>query len=662
VLASIRKMRKDEPNVPLSVAELGTGYYSKIGGKLSEDEEGADAMQINALSKTIIEQGVVYMNYYLGWGGSNRDWAAKGVTSTYDFAAPIREWGGLWDKYYNVKAVGDFLRLYGKLLTRSQVIAKGARSSHPDMTLSQRGSGSSAFVFIRADTDAEHHFHLTFRDPLGGGEIRVPQHGQLSIGVHAMKILPVQVEIDGGHLRYATAEVLASGHAGARSFLLLYDVPGSLVEFSLRAKPTSKILGDALYSRFDAASQALTVGVKVGAQPRYFLLDDSLLIALLPRELALHTWVGQFAAATGASAAAIPFITDAYLFAANGADAGGLWAEIDYLPGTHSLSVPFATKPATCEIDAAAHEFHYAPAFGIATLALDVPALPVQPIEIGEVNTWIERLDTRAGQWQTSRAKVLEDLGPVPFGYVKYRTHIAYKNERKAYLRAFVDNPKKVFINGMYVAAASKAERFVEFDTQGVFMPGDNTIEIAYELFGSTEFGETARMAELNGIDSLRLGADPEHGVVVDSWEIQTFALPMHGRAIDPAFAFSGKTAARLGQAATDITPAPAFTWCEAQFTLADAGPGWTIPYQLNFDAATDALFYLNGKFIGRYATVGPQSSFYLSPALLHKPGQANILLIVLAYTTNADVIRTLRIEPYADYSVRRVRVQFKQA
>jgi Glycosyl hydrolases family 35 len=88
----------------LSVAELGTGYYSKFGGKLSEDEEGTDALQTNALTKTVIEAGVTYLNYYLGWGGTNFDWAAKGVTTTYDFAAPIREWGGLWDKYYTVGA------------------------------------------------------------------------------------------------------------------------------------------------------------------------------------------------------------------------------------------------------------------------------------------------------------------------------------------------------------------------------------------------------------------------------------------------------------------------------------------------------------------------------------------------------------------------------
>ena len=79
VLASLRKMHRDEPNSPLSVAELGTGYYSKFGGKLSEDEEGTDALQTNALTKTIIENGVTYLNYYLGWGGTNFDWAAKGV-------------------------------------------------------------------------------------------------------------------------------------------------------------------------------------------------------------------------------------------------------------------------------------------------------------------------------------------------------------------------------------------------------------------------------------------------------------------------------------------------------------------------------------------------------------------------------------------------------
>jgi hypothetical protein len=659
VLASLRKMRKDEPNVPLSVAELGTGYYSKVGGKLSEDEEGADATQINALTKTIIEHGVTYLNYYLGWGGSNRDWAAKGVTSTYDFAAPIREWGGLWDKYYNVKAIGDSLQMFGKSLTRSKVMEKAARSTHPDMTVSERASGGSAFVFVRADTDAEHHFKLTFRDPLDGSSVTVPQHGQLTMGPHAMKILPVQVPIAGGHLRYSTAEVLAYGSCGDRDFLLLHDAPGALVELSVKANQIPTIAGDSIYTNWDEANQSELVALQVSKKVSYILLDETLIIAVIPLQLALHTWVGKFGAVTSEDKKDIPFITDAYLLASTGSDATSVWAELDYLPGDHALTVILPAKPAQCLIDGKEVSFHYDQHLRTATLTHTVPPVPAQPIEIAAVNIWVERLDTESGKWVTSSGRTPEDIGPVPFGYVKYRTHISFEDQPRAYLQAFTNNDKKVFINGKLVPGASKPDRFLEFPTKGNFQKGDNTVEVSYELFGSTEFGETARMAELNGIESIRIGTDPGQSTMVNTWDIQTFPAPMNGRQLDPAFIFGGKKAVALGTSSTSTELVPAFAWCEAEFSLPDVGQGWSIPWKVTFEASRDALFYLNGVFIGRYVVVGPQTSFYLPEPLLRTKGPSNVLTLVLAYADSADSIRTLRVELYEDYSVRRNRVAF---
>lgn len=660
VLASLRKMRKDEPNVPLSVAELGTGYYSKIGGKLSEDEEGADATELNALTKTILEHGVTYLNYYLGCGGSNRDWAAKGVTSTYDFAAPIREWGGLWDKYYNVKAVGQFLQMFGKSLVRSQVMEKAARSSHPDMTVSQRSSGNSAFVFVRADTDAEHHFTLTFRDPANGTSVTVPQHGRLTMGPHAMKILPVQVPIARGHLRYSTAEVLAYGNCGDRSFLLLYDAPGSLVEISVGARQRPVITGNVIYTGWDQASQSAFLGFEVGKGAAYFVIDEALIIAVLPRELALRTWVGKLNTPKTDGGNDIPFITDAYLLASTGSEAMSIWADLDYLPGEHGLTALLPSKPAKCLLDGAEKSFQYDEQRRTATLMLNVPASPAKPIDIAEVSAWVERLDTRAGTWVSSSGRVLEDLGPVPFGYVKYRAHIVFNDEPTAYLQAFTNNDKKVFINGRLVPEASKPDRFLAFPARGYFQPGDNQVEISYELFGSTEFGETARMAELNGIESIRLGTNPDQSLGVNTWEIQTFAAPMNVRQLDPAFAFSGKKSETIGSASGNTELVAAFTWCQAEFALPDAGLEWSIPWKLTFEGSRDARFYLNGTFIGRYAVVGPQTVFYLPNALLRTNGQTNTLTIVLAYADTADPIRTLRVEPYETYSVRRIRVTFE--
>jgi hypothetical protein len=660
VLASLRKMRKDEPNVPLSVAELGTGYYSKIGGKLSEDEEGADATQINALTKTIIEHGVTYLNYYLGWGGSNRDWAAKGVTSTYDFAAPIREWGGLWDKYYNVKAIGDFLQMFGRLVTRSEVMEKAARSTHPDMTVSQRVSGSSAFVFIRADTDAEHHFHLTFRDPVDGSNVTVPQHGQLTMGPHAMKMLPVQVPIAGGHLRYSTAEVLAHGSCGERCFLLVYDAPGSLAELAVQAKRQPTIAGDAVYTSWDEANHSASIGFLVGKRESYFLLDDSLIVAVLPRPLALRTWVGKFKTGKSEKKTDIPFITDAYLLASTGSDANGVWAELDYLPGDHALAVILPAKPAQCLVDGTKKSFQYDQHLRTAMLMNNVPVLPAKPIDIMQVSPWVEPLNTKSGKWVSGPGRVLEDLGPVPYGYVKYRTQISFKDEPRAYLQSFTSNDKKVFVNGKLVPEASKPDRFLEFPTKKYFQPGDNTVEISYELFGSTEFGETARMAELNGIESIRLGANPDQPDIANTWEIQTFPAPMNRRQLDPAFIFSERKTVTLGTSSTRLELVPAFTWCEAKFTLPDAGQGWSIPWKLTFEADRDALFYLNGNFIGRYVVLGPQTSFYLPQPSLRSQGQSNTLTVVLAYTDTADSIKTLRVESYDDYAVRRSRVEFR--
>jgi hypothetical protein len=79
--------------------------------------------------------------------------------------------------------------------------------------------------------------------------------------------------------------------------------------------------------------------------------------------------------------------------------------------------------------------------------------------------------------------------------------------------------------------------------------------------------------------------------------------------------------AVTLGTSSTSEELVPAFTWCEAKFALPDAGPGWSIPWKLTFEADRDALFYLNRTFIGRYMVLGPQASFYLPQSSLRSQG-----------------------------------------
>jgi hypothetical protein len=93
---------------------------------------------------------------------------------------------------------------------------------------------------------------------------------------------------------------------------------------------------------------------------------------------------------------------------------------------------------------------------------------------------------------------------------------------------------------------------------------------------------------------------------------------------------------------------------------LPPATPGWMIPWKLTFDADREALIYLNGKFVGRYVTVGPQKEFYLPELYFAPAGKANILTFVLAYTDRSAHLRTLRVAPYEEFSAHRTHVEFQ--
>jgi hypothetical protein len=103
----------------------------------------------------------------------------------------------------------------------------------------------------------------------------------------------------------------------------------------------------------------------------------------------------------------------------------------------------------------------------------------------------------------------------------------------------------------------------------------------------------------------------------------------------------------------------PAFTWCQTKFAIPAIEPGWLVPWKLTFEADRDALIYLNGKFVGRFVTVGPQKEFYL-PGPYFAPSGENTLTFILAYTDRPGHLRTLRVGPYEEFSARRSRVEFQ--
>ena len=144
------------------------------------------------LAKTVIEQGVTYLNFYMASGGTNFDWAAKNLTTTYDYAAPVREPGGLWEKYYAARGIGLSLGMLGPILTRATQVQGGVECTNPAVSVTERIGGKSGALFVRENANAEQHYKMIFQDPESPTHrsVSVPRQGELVIGAREMKMLP----------------------------------------------------------------------------------------------------------------------------------------------------------------------------------------------------------------------------------------------------------------------------------------------------------------------------------------------------------------------------------------------------------------------------------------------------------------------------------------
>jgi Glycosyl hydrolases family 35/Beta-galactosidase, domain 2 len=669
VLPALAKLRVEEPSSPGGVTELQGGWFSKFGGKLSVDQEGVGPDQLSPLTKTVIEQGATFYCYYMGFGGTNFEWAAKDLTTTYDYAAPIREPGGLWGKYYEARGISLSLGMFGELLARADAQPGAAESTNAAVSTIERVNGKSGFLFVRENENAEQQFKLTITDPASPSHrtISAPREGQLSIGAREMKMMALGLPVGETMLRYSTAEVLAHGLNLDKWFLILYDEPGRLAEVSISIEDEPHVEGDTTYIYWDREYESVVFGVRFDESEKTLVVNPNLIVVLIPRQRALRTWTAEFpikdfVGAEGDKPVSIPFVSDAALLVSSGSRRSHIWADLEFRPGNHELTALLPPTPAKCRVDDVETELRYVRKGRATRVSFSTPELPTQAVPITQVRTWIEKISGQdTGQWIASPLRPLEELGSVPYGYVKYRTEpVTYSGQTKMFISTFADDAKKVFLNGKLVPEASINKKQVEIDLAKYAKPGSNTLEISYELFGSPNFGEN--IGELKGVQSVGLGAGAESATPIGNWQIQRFPVPAQGRGkIDPAQAPGGWSEPVGTGTGGDKELLPFFTWCSAEFEMQPPAEEWFAPWKVTLEADSDALIYLNGRFVGRYMTIGPQKDFYLpEPWFVTEQGGKNVLTVVLAYTNQPGHIRTLRMAPYAEYATRRTRIEFE--
>lgn len=234
----------DTATVPYACCELGGGmqpYY--------RNRPVVPAASVEAMHVVYLGRGGNLMGYYMYHGGTNPVLDNQFMNEhrtprmSYDYQAPVREFGQLSEAYHHLRRQFLFLQQWGPTLAPMRTIlpSDGEPISPTDtqrLRAAIRSDGTSGFIFLnnyqdhvamQDQTDVRLHVHVE-RVP-----ITVPAGAGVTLPKDACAIWPLNLLLDGVRLCYATAQPLTRIERGQSVTHCFFAVDGVRPEFCFNA-------------------------------------------------------------------------------------------------------------------------------------------------------------------------------------------------------------------------------------------------------------------------------------------------------------------------------------------------------------------------------------------------------------------------------------------
>ena len=238
--APVRYAPEDYPVFP---AELGSGIMTVYSRRPIAVHKSFDAMINRCLGS-----GANGIGYYMYHGGSTPHNGAYYFSDesyglpkiSYDFQAPIGEFGQVREGYHRLKLLHWFLNDFGERLAPMQTILPANVSSLKpenvsDLRYAVRSNGKSGFLFInnfQDDTVMTVKNGLRFSINTSEGKVNIPSSGSFDLKTDENVIFPFNFDLEGINLQYATAQLMAKGEDPENLFYVFFAPKGIKPEFS----------------------------------------------------------------------------------------------------------------------------------------------------------------------------------------------------------------------------------------------------------------------------------------------------------------------------------------------------------------------------------------------------------------------------------------------
>ncbi|MBE7704000.1 MAG: hypothetical protein E7Z89_08125 [Cyanobacteria bacterium SIG28] len=183
-------------NSPPFIAEMQAGWFDKWDGSgYKHIREALGDEHINIMTKTALSQGVTLFNHYMAVGGTNwGDLACDEVYTSYEFAAPIDEFGVPQKPYFKSKELNYFLESFDLTQTEPK-----------DIDFYQEN------IYLKVRHDLINNCDWLFVRNMNSEvtEVNLPCGKTIILKPYDMKICPINLNLLGCEIEFSDAEIFA---------------------------------------------------------------------------------------------------------------------------------------------------------------------------------------------------------------------------------------------------------------------------------------------------------------------------------------------------------------------------------------------------------------------------------------------------------------------
>jgi beta-galactosidase len=295
---------------PYFCCEIGGGMERSYHRRIRVAPEDVDTSALVRLGAGNNLQG-----YYMFHGGSNPDgrlttlqesqatgyWNDMPVKS-YDFQAPLGQYGQIRSHYHLLRRVHMFLQDYGTVLarfaSRFPEIIPASADDKTTLRFAARTDGRAGFLFVnnyQRLLPMAAHTGIQFRIKLNDRALLLPAE-PLTVPADSAFFWPFNLDFGGVRLIYATAQPICRLEDEGMTYFVFAEIPGVLADFTFERAGTNLIETHGTVTRNAAHLRAQQLRPSTGAAIRLRAQSGGhVCFVLLNHDDSLSCWKGRVA-------------------------------------------------------------------------------------------------------------------------------------------------------------------------------------------------------------------------------------------------------------------------------------------------------------------------------------------------------------------------------